>query len=65
MEDREYMTEAEVGERWRLSRSTLYRLRRRRKDPLPHYRFRGRICYRRNEVEQWLKRQKVAQPAGY
>ena len=47
----EYLTEAELSEVLKVSRSTLWEMR---KEGLPYRQVRGQIRYRLNEVETWL-----------
>ncbi len=48
-----YMTEENLCELLKVSRSTLWELR---KEGLPYRRVRGQIRYRQDEVETWLDR---------
>ena len=47
----EYLTEAELSEILKVSRSTLWEMR---KTGLPYRRIGGQIRYRINQVENWL-----------
>ena len=47
----EYLTEADLSEVLKISRSTLWEMR---KEGLPYRQVRGQIRYRLNEVETWL-----------
>ncbi len=49
--DMEYLSETELAEILKISRSTLWELR---KTGLPYRQVRGQIRYRLNEVEVWL-----------
>ncbi len=47
----EYLTEAELSEILKISRSTLWELR---KEGMPHLRVRGQVRYVLEEVSAWL-----------
>lgn len=50
----EYLTEEEIAEKLKVSRTTLWLLRR---DGMPFVRVRGGIRYRPETVEVWLEQQ--------
>ena len=50
----EYLTEDEIAEKLKVSRTTLWQLR---KDGMPFVRVRAGIRYKPSTVEEWLEKQ--------
>lgn len=54
------ITQKELGEKLKLSRSTIYRLR--KEEGMPYYNLGSKVMFDLDEVKRWLKkRQKQAQ----
>lgn len=58
------LTDQEVQEVLPVNRTTLWRLRKRKVDPLPHFRAGRRVVYPLKQVEAWIERQARIQVAS-
>ena len=56
----QYWTETEIGRIFKLSRSTMNRLR--SEENLPHHKIGRTIRYRFDEIEQWLEKNREHNP---
>lgn len=52
------LTQKELGEQLKLSRSTIYRLR--KNENMPYYEVGGKILFDLDEVKQWFKKTQKA-----
>lgn len=55
--DDRVFTDKEAAKYLKLTRQTLWVLRRRRVDPLPYLKIGGKVLYNRSEIDKWLLRQ--------
>ncbi len=55
----ELISDSRLQEILGLSRKTLWRLRKRRRNPLPYMMLGGQIRYSRDEIERWIEHCKV------
>ena len=55
------ITEIELLKLLRITRGTAWRIRKRRRDPLPYIRIGSKVLYPCKWVEAWLKRQQAPQ----
>jgi excisionase family DNA binding protein len=62
MEEDEFLTANEVAERLRMHRNIIYRMM--KLGQLKGYHIRGRICFRRTDIEQLLGGLRVEDPGG-
>lgn len=64
MAEREFLTTRELADRWGLHVKTVRRWRRRKKKPLPSYRFGREYRFRQAHIEAWEEGMRVLNEGG-